>query len=293
MQQLIRHLSTVLHTSYPRWRTGPLTPAGQGLEALVCRAESPVHGPMALKVPWVRTISNPNDEAVDARELLRQEAALADHLRPFGVPTPRMIALHLDDEVDFLASEFVAGDGSPPDPRAVGALVAAIHRAPAPAGPLIGNEGLRFSTLIARRLTQRVTNMQQLTGEAVRLPNEGELESRLGAVPERRSVLHMDIRPANLITREGQVAAVVDWSNGLIGDPALELARIAEYGAMSEAFLEGYGQSDPFGHLPAGVEVLYRLDTAVMLANVFLAEAPDPAAAERQVRRVKALAACL
>jgi hypothetical protein len=41
------------------------------------------------------------------------------------------------------------------------------------------------------------------------------------------------------------------------------------------------------------VETLYRLDTAVMLANVFLGEAPDPAAARVMVARSRELAARL
>lgn len=99
----------------------------------------------------------------------------------------------------------------------------------------------------------------------------------------------MAFRPANLLSYQGELKAVVDWTNLLIGDPSLELARIAEYGLLDEGFLSGYGAPNPFGHLPPGVETLYRLDTAVMLAVVFLSEAPDAELAKRQIERVQAL----
>jgi aminoglycoside phosphotransferase (APT) family kinase protein len=106
--------------------------------------------------------------------------------------------------------------------------------------------------------------------------------------PQRR-LLHMDARPANLLTHKGHILGLVDWSNALIGDPALELARIAECGYLTPEFLQGYGVADPFAHLPKAVEVLYRLDTAIMLGVVFLSEAPNEALAQAQVTRIQAL----
>ena len=99
-----------------------------------------------------------------------------------------------------------------------------------------------------------------------------------GLVGARRALLHMDIRPANLLTKSGALRGVVDWSNALIGDPALELARIAEYGFLTREFLAGYDDQTPFAQVPAAAELLFRLDTAVMLAVVFLSEAPEAAA---------------
>ena len=52
-------------------------------------------------------------------------------------------------------------------------------------------------------------------------------------------------------------------------------------------------QVDGGPDVPAEVELLYRLDTAIMLAVVFLSEAPDPVAAARQVARVSELCAAL
>ena len=102
----------------------------------------------------------------------------------------------------------------------------------------------------------------------------------------------MDARPANLFTWQGAIVAIVDWGNALVGDPALEVARIAESGHLSDDFLAGYG-GDPLGALPPAIQSLYRLDTVVMLALVFLAEAPDPAMARAMLARSRTLLAAL
>lgn len=105
----------------------------------------------------------------------------------------------------------------------------------------------------------------------------------------------MDFRPANLLTRQGSIVALVDWSNNLLGDPALELARIAELievggtGRLATDFLEGYGTPAPFARIPEALELLYRWDTAVMLTNVFLHESFSPDLGQRQVERVQTL----
>lgn len=86
--------------------------------------------------------------------------------------------------------------------------------------------------------------------------------------------------------------AFLDWSNALVGDPDLELCRLAEYapprenGLDLDQVLTGYGRPDA---VTAPWSWIYRLDAAVMLAVVFLHEAPDPARAEAQVERLLAL----
>jgi aminoglycoside phosphotransferase (APT) family kinase protein len=99
----------------------------------------------------------------------------------------------------------------------------------------------------------------------------------------------MDARPANVLTQKGTIVAIVDWANALIGDPALELARIAESGHLSPDFLRGYNNQNDEQRPPERVRLLYHLDTAVMLAIVFLSEAPDPQQAQVQIKRVNEL----
>ena len=285
-EQLARH--------YPRWGVTGLEVAGAGLTFLVCRAESAAFGPVAIRVPWRRVIAGHNDGVVEARRLLRQEAALANHARSHGLPSPMAHALHLgDDGFDFLVSTYVPHDGSPPDGRAFGRLVRAIHDCPAPAIELVGQGGLPPSRLIGARLAQRASAVGRLTRARLPLPAACALAALLACRDDRRALLHMDARPANLFTREGAIAGIADWGDALVGDPALELARIAEYGHLDAAFLTGYGDAQALDRLPAAVDTIYRLDTVVMLAIVFLAEAPDREMADRMVRRAAALAASL
>ena len=286
-------LRDVLARRYPTWGVIELHVAGAGLHFLVCRAETTRYGTLALRTPWVATLVNDTDGVLDARRLLHQEAALADYVRARGIPAPTTHALHLDDEgIDFLASDFAIGDGSPPDPRAFGALLRAVHALPPPNFPLIEGGDTPPHERIATRLSERAAALARLTGEAFPLPDRDALAQLLAPRAAVRATLHMDARPANLFTRRGAIVAIVDWGNALVGDPALELARIAESGHLDDPFLAGYGD-DPLGALPPAIAALYRLDTAVMLALVFLAEAPDPTAARAMLARARALLALL
>jgi len=286
-------LHDVLARHYAVWGVTGLRAAGSGLNFLVCRAETARFGTLALRTPWVATLINDTDGILDARRLLRQEAALTDYVRAGGIPAPAIHALHLgDDGVDFLASDFVVGDDSPPAARAFGALLRAIHALPPPDFPLIEGGDTPPHERIAARLSERAAALARLTGEACPLPDRRELASLLAARAKIRSLLHMDARPANLFTRRGAIVAIVDWGNALVGDPALELARIAESGHLDDNFLAGYGD-DPLGALPPTIATIYRLDTVVMLALVFLAEVPDPAAAQAMLVRTRTLLTAL
>ncbi len=286
-------LRAVLARTYPHWNCKTLAVAGAGLNFLVCRAETACYGTLALRTPWVATLVNDTDGVLDVRRLLRQEAALTDYVRARGIPAPAIHALHLGDAGgDFLATDFVVGDGSPPAPHAFGTLMRAIHALPPPDFALIeGGDALPHER-IAARLNERAVALARLTGEAFPLPTRAEMATMLAPRAAERALLHMDARPANLFTRRGAIVAIVDWGNALVGDPALELARIAESGHLDDAFLAGYG-GDPLGALPPAIQSLYRLDTVVMLALVFLAEAPDLAAARAMLARTRTLLAAL
>ncbi|HEX3648630.1 MAG TPA: hypothetical protein VHV49_09380 [Pseudonocardiaceae bacterium] len=75
---------------------------------------------------------------------------------------------------------------------------------------------------------------------------------------------------------------MLDWSNALVGDPAMELGRLAEYARLPgngldyEQVLAGYGEPVP---VDSAAFWIYRLDAAVMLALLFHSEAltGDPA----------------
>lgn len=283
-----------LDEHYPDWRAGALTVAGAGVNFLVFRAATVPFGPVAIRVPWVRTIVNDNDGELAARALLTQEAAVAAHVGRHGVPSPAVHALHLgEDGFDFLATAFVVSDGSAPDQFAFGRLVRALHDAPPPSDPLIEQGGLPAPQRIAGRLVARAAAFGRRSGAPLLLPSAGEMAAVLAPRADHRALLHMDARPANLFTHGGRIVAIADWGNALIGDPALEVARIAEMGHIDAAFEAGYGPAGRLGALAPAIETLYRLDAVVMLALVFVDEAPDPALAEIMAARARSLAARL
>jgi len=272
---------------WPEWEVDALAPVGAGLEFTVYRAVAVGHGEVAIRVPHARWISNANDPMIDARDLLAQEWAILTALHARGLPVPAPIACATgagEDGLDLLVTAFVGSDGTEPDPREAGALLAALHALEPPVARTVVQFDRPLAALLAERTARRVGVAASLTGEAIDGPSVERLETAIGT-PAPTSLLHLDFRPANLLCRDGRIAAVIDWSNALVGDPALELARVAESGLLDDAFIGGYGR-DPFAGVPRDRELAYRLDTAAMLAVVFLSEAPDPALARHHVERV-------
>ena len=286
---IVSSLQARLDRHYSSWDVTNLRLEAAGMEFVVCRGDSPKHGPLAFRAPRESHFANDNDESVYARDLLRQEAALAAHAGAFGIATPMVRHLHVgDDGFDFLVSKFVAHDGSPPDPREFGHLMRAIHECPVPDIEPVMQGEQEIGDIIAERLLRRSMTIERIAGIDLPLPEPDFVRDILARPSGRPSLLHMDARPENLLTWRGNIRAVIDWSNALIGSPALDLARVEEYGQSSSDFLQGYGVSEA-AEAPLREKLLYRLDTAVMLAVVFLSEAPDAGRARLQIERVVSL----
>jgi aminoglycoside phosphotransferase (APT) family kinase protein len=247
--------------------------------------------PVVVKAPWVRQIANDNDPAQDARDLMRQEAGLLRFARAHGVPAPEVAFLHVDGDVDVLATAFVPSDGSPARADDLAGALASLHAATPPAIPLVAQPG-EFATVLAERVSRRAGVVERLAGVRLGLPGAGELAGVLPAPGSPAALLHLDLRAANVLTVEGRIVGLVDWTNALVGDPVLELARLDEYGSAPPGFVASYRDVHPH-EAPAARELLYRLDAAVMLAVVFLSEAPDPREAPARVARAVELAAAL
>lgn len=266
-----------------------VTVAGRGLEFFVFRAETQA-GPVAVKVPLDRIYSNANDSYIDSRVLLRQELAIMEHLRAHGIaelPDP----LGLIGVAGFSAAvmSFVPTDDSLADEYHLGQLMAKIHNAPLPTFELRAQEGQEISTLVSSRVGERWKNLSNAIEGLPGLPSVDSLATSLSHTQDTRHLLHMDFRHANFRALNGKLLAVVDWSNALVGHPSLELARTAETGEMGQRFLEGYSSIAKLPEVDRLTETLFRLDTAVMLALVFVLEAPSPERAPGAIRRVREL----
>lgn len=148
----------------------------------------------------------------------------------FPVATPRDLLL---GELDVLVTEFVPDDGGGCPPAALGALLRGLHQEPLPTALPRAAEGLPTAQLIPIRIARRWREVAALVPE---LP-AGVPPAKLAAVLTRapvNSLLHLDVRGPNLRRHDGRVRALLDWSNALIGDPLLELARLPEFAHVPE-----------------------------------------------------------
>lgn len=284
---VLDQLRAQLASDNEEWGVTGIEIAGAGLQSLVFRAGSRAFGPIAIRTPIKRWIMDDNDPCMDSRDLLRQEASLAAHMLTFGVPVPQVHALVIEDHgLDFLVSEYIAHDGTAYDSGQIGELVRLIHDCPLPDIRPVAQTGASTEETIALRLSRRLGVVEAAAGRQLSPPSLDEFRNILRGLGDRRSLLHMDLRTENILTRDGRIVGLVDWDNALFSDPALELARMAEYGVLNTDFLGGYGGLEWENQLPMSLNLLLRLDTAVMLAIVFLSEAPDSQRARFAVERV-------
>ncbi|MBO4209752.1 phosphotransferase family protein [Micromonospora echinofusca] len=266
-----------------------LTPIGGGLEFRVFRAVTPQGTAVALRTAaGHRFQANANDPEVDTRALLTWEHTVTSHLAGHGIPVaaPRELAL---GDPDVSVSDFVDDDGQGPEPYRLGSLLRRLHGVPPPAARPVAHEGLPTGRLVPRRIARRWREVAARVPDLPAPPPVDRLAAAVAGRPQDR-LLHLDVRAANLRCVDGRVHALLDWSNALIGDPALELGRLAEFALLPEngidveAVSSGYGDGVPVGSAAAWT---YRLDAAVMLAVVFLSEAPDPVRGPRAVDRLR------
>ena len=277
------------------------TPVAAGLDFVVYRATSRDDGAVALRVPRRPTFSNANDPFVSARDLLVQEFELTRYLAARGHPVATPIELVLDDDgVDVLVSEYVEDDGSGFDSRELGRVLARLHGEQIPPVELVAQEGLPAHALVARRLVERWRRLQRFEPSFPDLPPESALAAALAARGAPPSLLHLDVRAPNLRSGAGRrIRALLDWSNAVAADPALELARILEYarlpenGLHAEAVFDGYSELRPIEAEADASFLVCRLDAALMLSLVFRSEAPDPARAPAAAAHALELAEAL
>jgi len=188
-----------------------------------------------------------------------------------------------------LVMSYVPNDSTIPNELELGKLLARIHSIPLPAMRLSAQESMELPELIPERLKRRWQELRHLVDNLPQLPRAEVLKTSLESVRGTRQLLHMDFRQANFRMRNGKVIALLDWSNALIGHPALELARIAETGEAGGEFLKGYASIKALPTVPPWVETIFHLDTATMLALVFLSEEPNPDRAPAAINRVREL----
>ncbi|ENQ3110391.1 aminoglycoside phosphotransferase family protein [Bacillus cereus] len=271
-EELRTKLKTILNREYKELAVQELKVIGNGVQNIVFRGDSE-KGPLAFRVPWEREVKNINEGLFNSRISLQKEAELSKFCNSKDIPVPKVHGLHLSTELDFLISDYLATDHIQISAYKIGEVVNDLHNMPI--------ENLNYqhrtrkpsSKYIAERLVKRVKGFNKITHCDIEFPDISIIEEILKQADHVKKLLHMDIRPANLIGYNGEVKALVDWDNALIGHPLLELMRIAETNEIDwYEFKDGYKNKDIFESMPRIVSLFYQLDTAVMLANLFIAQ---------------------
>ena len=285
-------LTGILRDEYSRLGITGIRQIGEGMDAKVYYAYSPELGQVAIKMPHSRWMSSGNEPRLDTRTLLGQELQLSRYLRRHGLPVPEVFFMHTGDTgPDFLVAQFVESDGSELPHAQFGQLIRAIHDLPAPQISLAaGGPSGDTDNVLAERVERRLKALTSITDLDIGIPDTAAALSACRTEEAPACLLHMDLRRENILVERGRPVAVLDWSNALIGDAGLDLARAAEYGSLTAAAAAAYGNPGMFSMTPRTPrEIIYRLDTAIMLAHVFLNGAPDETKARHYIHRTATL----
>lgn len=267
---------------------------GQGLEFIVFKAKSDKHGHVALRVPRHKIFKNVNDPNTNARQLIYQELKIYELLRGGPVPVPQPFCLLEIRDYPAMLSEYVPDDGSEVHSVELGRLAALIHSTQLPSNwdvELAAMEGTDVLTALVQRVLRR---FDQLAREDPSVHDWALTKNDLEPITVhlRRfppCLLHMDLRDANLRICKGKPVAVIDWTNALIGPAAVDFFRIMELSQPGDEFINGYSSIKSPPKVTVDEEAFLRLDAALMIALVFISEAPDQKRREPSIRRVKEL----
>lgn len=217
---------------------------------------APVAGVLRLPPPGARPVG-PADVARQAR-IMRA-------LRDAGLPSPRILADSAERVVDgrpFVLMERVEGvrveeaikDSTARAIMATAfAAIRAVHALPSDLTGLAGEDEVSAEAEVRRWQTLRARAPEELVERAA------ELEDRLlGSLPAARrpSLVHGDYHLGNLLFREGDVVAILDW----------EISEIGQ-GPLDEAALCLVAIREPFGEPQPGIEAVLPLAELVALAD--------------------------
>ena len=275
------------------FRVQSITPFREGAEFTVFRAVIGAGVKAVLKTAPREDLGNANDPSCSARALLCQEEELGRYLHSQGLPVPISLGLMTEGPYPCLIQEFVEHDEScEVSDDELAHLLSRIHACTAPR-TLVAHEGLPFASCIARRITRRAHDLGKATGVSLAVPDTDRIESVLKLRGYRPSLLHMDFRPPNILAAAGSVQAIIDWSNALMGDPALEFARIAEWWRPCTRLRVAYESICGPLRTPRIVDLFYRLDAALVLGLLHSTDRPDPDAESAAVCRATELAAAV
>ncbi|MFO1444023.1 phosphotransferase [Bacillus sp. Bva_UNVM-123] len=290
IEQLKSSISNVC-THNLRWQIEDIKLIGSGVINAVFQIKEKNLGLLAVRTPW-RPEENMMDKHSSGVISLKKEAMIAEHCDKYKLPVPKVQKLYLSKEINFLVSDFVAGDDSPLSSFDIGQLVAHIHKIPLDGLSIIDQNQQSLSNVIANRIINRAQTLSERTNFNMILPSSEELEAVLNTARTDDCLLHLDVRRPNLIGEKGSIKAIIDWDNSFIGNPIMELMRISETQELQEeAFLLGYNNHTILEKTDRPIQLIYRLDTVFMLSILFTSFIDDVKKREHYLKRVQTLIA--
>lgn len=278
-------IANVLHNVL-EWQIDDLKFIGNGVNNAVFLIKEKNSGMLAIRTPW-RIEENSNDINLSGIRSLKKESIISEHCHKYNIPVPKVQKLYLSDEINFLVSDFVSEDNKRIPSFDIGQLTSKIHKIPLDNLSIIGQHERTLSNIVSHRITERVHSLSKLINSNVIIPSSDELEGILNTSLTKNCLLHLDVRPPNLLGKNGVIKGIIDWDNAFVGNPIMELMRISESKELDEEeFLKGYNDVEIIGNTDEIIQSIYRLDTALMLSILFISFINDSVKRDYYLKRV-------
>lgn len=285
IEQLRLSISNVLNNIYD-WKVKEIKFINSGVNNAVFLIKEKNMGMLVARTPW-RVVENSNDINLSGVVSLKKESTIYEHCYKYNIQVPKVHRLHLSKEINFLVSDFIQGDVKDISSFDIGQLTSKIHRVPLENLSIIDQNKRPLSNIIAHRIKDRVYSLNKLINNSVAIPDSKVLEAILNISQTKNCLLHLDVRPANLIGENGVIKGIIDWDNAFIGNPIMEMMRISESKELiEEEFLRGYEDVEILKNTDEIIQSIYRLDTVLMLSILFISYINDPIKRDYYLQRV-------
>lgn len=171
------------------------------------------------------------------QQTARREFELLEYLHRARLPVPRPLLLEDQRAKPFFAMEFVEGTRDLPTNGAelMADVLARVHAVPLENAPAMPDR------------EDPIAGLPEFLG-----PDRTELRAWLAeraiVLTPRRTLLHGDFWPGNVLWRDGEVAALLDWEDAAVGDPLSDVAccrlelRYIVGASGADAFTKAYAQ---------------------------------------------------
>ncbi|MDM5207648.1 aminoglycoside phosphotransferase family protein [Cytobacillus kochii] len=268
------------------WQIEEINLIGNGVINAVFLINEKNLGKLAVRTPW-RSEEDMMDKNSSGIISLKKEAIISEHCHKHQIPVPKINKLYFSNEINFLVSDFVSGDGQEISSYDIGEVTSKIHKVPLDGLSIVDQNERKLSNIVSHRITGRVHSLNKLINTNFIIPSSEELEAILNTSKKKNSLLHLDVRPPNIIGENGIIKAIIDWDNSFVGNPIMELMRIFESKELVEGdFIKGYNDLDIIENTDTIIQSIYRLDTALMLSILFTSFINDSEKKDYYLKRV-------